>query len=871
MSISPPDAAQRLAAIVESSDDAIVSKDLTGRITSWNGGAVQLFGYTSDEAIGQSIKMLIPADRLGEEDLVLTRIRRGERVEHFDTVRRRKDGTLLNVSITVSPIRDAHGTIIGASKIARNITDRIRIEGDLRELQQRLMGLVTASASLLGSPNIDAVMSAAIELARDVFSSDGYALWRLDDTGQWRIVRAVGVSGEFASRVIAPTNQSSQNRVPFTEPFVVENVETAPMVAEMRDAYQREGIISMIVFPLAIHGERRGTMVFYSRRPTQFRPMDIQVGTAMANLAGAALTTAELYEEQRHAREGSDHARQQATFLAEAGTVLSASLDFEGTLKAVAALAVPTIADWCAVDIVGEHGALQRLAVAHVDPAKVEHARTLEERYPSDPLAPGGIREVIRTGKPSFMSRIPPALVEAAARDDEHRRILRELQLTSYMCAPMMAHGKAFGAITFVSAESGREYTEEDLRLARELAARASLAVENARSYARANEASRLKDEFLATLSHELRTPLNAVLGYARMVRQGVTSPDKTTDALEVIERNATALKQIIEDVLDVSRIVAGRLRLNVEPVDVPAILQESCATVMPAADARGVRIEALIDPLTDQVSGDPDRLQQVVWNLLSNSIKFTPRGGKVQLRLSRVNSHVEITVSDTGCGIAREFLPVVFERFRQADATFAREQGGLGLGLAIAKQLTELHGGTIEVASDGPGRGATFTVKLPLMIVHRPTREPGLREQPRADRQLPLVSAIPRLDGIHVLAVDDELDSLNLLRAVLEGAGATVMTCGSAAGALDALRTQRADVMVADIGMPGTDGLQLIRALRQLEAPVRHMPAAALTAYARSQDRITALASGFHMHLVKPIDPLELIVAVSSLASRRS
>ena len=437
------------------------------------------------------------------------------------------------------------------------------------------------------------------------------------------------------------------------------------------------------------------------------------------------------------------------------------------------------------------------------------------------------------------------------------------------MCAPMMAHGKAFGAITFVSAESGREYTEEDLRLARELAARASLAVENARSYARANEASRLKDEFLATLSHELRTPLNAVLGYARMVRQGVTSPDKTADALEVIERNATALKQIIEDVLDVSRIVAGRLRLNVEPVDVPAILQESCATVMPAADARGVRIEALIDPLTDQVSGDPDRLQQVVWNLLSNSIKFTPRGGKVQLRLSRVNSHVEITVSDTGCGIAREFLPVVFERFRQADATFAREQGGTGARAG--------HREATHRTSRGHDRGGERRAwprrhlygEASLDDRPSPDARARLARQPRADRQLPLLSAVPRLDGIHVLAVDDELDSLNLLRTVLEGAGATVVTCGSAAGALDALRTQRADVMVADIGMPGTDGLQLIRALRQLEEPMRHMPAAALTAYARSQDRITALASGFHMHLVKPIDPLELIVAVSSLASR--
>jgi PAS domain S-box-containing protein len=861
----------RLAAIVESSDDAIVSKDLTGIITSWNSGAERLFGYTADEAVGQSITMLIPPDRVSEEDLVLTRIRAGQRVEHFDTVRRRKDGTFVDVSLTISPIRDAAGAIIGASKIARNISDQKRFEAQLQDLQHRLMGLAVASASILDSPNVEAVLSATIDVARDVFSTDGYALWRSDDRGLWRVVRSFGISEEFAARVIAAdAGQPDADRVPLSEPLICDDVGTAPMLADMRDACTREGIMSMIVFPLLVRGQRSGTMVFYSRRRREFRDVDVQVGAALANLAAAALTTAELYEEQRTAREAADHARQQARFLAEAGTVLSASLDHEATLKAVARLSVPTIADWCAVDIVGDHGALQRLAVAHVDPEKIELARILDERYPPDPNAPDGVHEVIRTGKPAFMSRIPAALLEAAARDDEHRRIIKELNLTSYMSVPMVAHGKALGAITFVSAESGREYTEGDLRFARELALRASLAIDNARSYARANEASRLKDEFLATLSHELRTPLNAVLGYARMLRLGTMAADKAKSALEVIERNASALKQIIEDVLDVSRIVAGRLRLNVEPVDLPAILHDSCATVMPAAEAKGVRVEAIVDPLTTPVSGDADRLHQIVWNLLSNAIKFTPRGGRVQLRLSRVNSHVEITVSDTGRGIAPDFLPHVFERFRQGDATFSRDQGGLGLGLAIAKQLVELHGGTVSASSGGPGTGATFTVTLPLMIVHTAAVDEGLREHHHTDRQAPSLGILPRLDGVHVLAVEDEPDSLNLLRSVLESVGATVTPAGSAGAALALIRRRPPDVMVADIGMPGMDGLQLIREIRQMDEPMRNTPAAALTGYARSQDRVTSLASGFQMHLVKPIDPLELIVAVSTLAPRR-
>jgi PAS domain S-box-containing protein len=871
MKILPPDAALRLAAIVESSHDAIVSKDLRGIITSWNAGAEQLFGYTAEEAIGQSITMLIPPDRLSEEDLVLGRIRSGLPVEAFDTIRWRKDGTLVDVSVAVSPIRDTNGTIVGASKIARDISDRKRIETELQDLQHRLMGLAVASASILGSPDVDAVLSATIGLARQVFSADGYALWRGDHRGIWKVVQSFGISEEFSARIIAAgETQPGGHRVPFSQPLIVSDVGTTPIIADMREAYAREGIVSLIAFPLLIRGERCGTMVFYSRRLREFPNVDVQVGAALANIAAAALTTAELYDAQRQAREAADHARQRAAFLAEAGAALGASLDYEATLTAVARLAVPTIADWCAVDVVNDDGGLQRLAVAHVDPLKVEMARTLEERYPSDPNTPGGIREVIRTGKPAFMSRIPQALLDAAARDDEHRHIINELNLTSYMCVPLVAHGQTLGAITFVSAESGREYGDDDLRFVRELAARASLAVENARSYARANDASRLKDEFLATLSHELRTPLNAVLGYARMLRLGSTPPDKTKASLEVVERNANALKQIIEDVLDISRIVAGRLRLNVEPVDVPAIVHESCATVMPAADAKGVRVEVIVDPLTTPISGDADRLQQVVWNLLSNAIKFTPRGGRVQVRLSRVNSHVELAVCDTGRGIAPDFLPFVFERFRQADATFSREQGGLGLGLAIAKQLTELHGGTLSAASGGLGQGSTFTVTLPLMIVHATASDGTVREQPRADRQAASLETVPRLDGIRVLAVDDEVDSLSLLRAVLEGVGATVTTAGSALAAIDAIRHEPPDVMVADIGMPGMDGLQLIRALRQMAEPVRSVPAAALTAYARSQDRITSLASGFQMHLVKPIDPVELVVAVASLAPRK-
>ena len=744
-------------------------------------------------------------------------------------------------------------------------------DSELQVLRDQLLALATASASLLGSPVVEDVLAATVKLARDVFAADGYAVWRYGAGGPWRIVQSHGVSDAFAARVIAVNaGRPGPTTVTFAEPMLFEDVSASPLIAELADAYRDEGIRSMIVFPLQIGDRRSATLVFYFRSPRVFRELDVRVGGALASVASAAITTAELYEEQRAARQAADYARRQATFLAEAGTLLSTSLDYQRTLSAVAALAVPTFADWCAVDIVGAFGAIQRLAVAHVDPEKVAYARMLEDKYPADPNAPGGVHQVIRTGQPTMMARITAALLEAAARDEEHLRILRELGLTSYICVPLLAQDQAFGAITFVTAESGREYTDADLRFAREIAARASLAVENARAYARVGDANRLKDEFLATLSHELRTPLNAVLGYARMLRQGQLSQEKTAPALEVIERNATGLKQIIEDVLDVSRIVSGRMRLNVESIELPAVLRDAVASVTPAADAKGIRIESIIDPLAARLSGDPDRLQQVIWNLLSNAIKFTPRGGRVQVRLARVSSHVEVVVSDTGQGIAPEFLPFVFERFRQGDATFTREHGGLGLGLAIAKQLAELHGGTIEAASDGAGQGATFTLKLPLMIVQRRTEDATPGTHPGTDRQPISTEVAPRLDGVRVLAVDDEPDSLNLLRAVLENVGAEVTIAGSGRAALDTLPRVSPDVLLADIGMPGMDGLQLIRAVRQLDEPWRNLPAAALTAYARSQDRVTSLASGFQMHLAKPIDPVELIVAVASLVARR-
>ena len=389
---------------------------------------------------------------------------------------------------------------------------------------------------------------------------------------------------------------------------------------------------------------------------------------------------------------------------------------------------------------------------------------------------------------------------------------------------------------------------------------------------AEAERAGHIKDEFLATLSHELRTPLNAILGWANVLRADPADTQGVAEGLAIIERNARAQNQIIEDLLDMSRIISGKVRLDVHRTDLAPIVEAAIETVRPAATAKGIRVQTVLDPAARPVSGDPNRLQQVFWNLLSNAIKFTPRGGRVQVLLERVNSHLEVSVIDTGKGIEADFLPHVFDRFRQADSSTTRQYGGLGLGLAIARQLIELHGGTVRVKSGGRDLGTTFIVSLPLTVLH-PESEPAGAERRHPGGGVPTAPALARdldLAAVRVLVVDDEADARALVRRLLEERGATVTTNGSVAEALASLRQERFDVLVSDIGMPEEDGYSLIRQVRAL-APEQGgaMPAVALTAYARSEDRMKAVMAGFQMHVTKPVEPAELLTMVASLAGR--
>ena len=642
MRIVTPPPAEAPTALDTATNQAVLDTDLHGAITAWNKAAERLFGFTATEAIGQSVRILIPLARQHEQDELTARAEHGETIDSLETLGMRHDGSLVPIAMTVTALRGSDGGVVGVSRTARDLSGRRRVDpGALR-----LAAIVESSDDAIVGKDLNGIVFSWNLAAERIF---GY-------TAEEMIGRSI--------RTIIPDDRQSE------EDDVIARIHRGERVHHFETVRRRKD----------------GSMVPISLTISPIRNPD--------------------------------------------GVVVGAS----------------------------------------------KIARDITERK----------------------------LAEA-----ERTRLLNVVQ-----------------------------------------------------------ETSRLKDEFLATLSHELRTPLNAILGYTRMLRSGLIAEDKKERALDTIERNASSLTEIIEDVLDVSRIISGKIRLNVRPVDLPTVIRESIEAVRPAADARQIRIECILSSVAP-VSGDPERLQQILWNLVSNAVKFTDRGGRVQIRLEQVASHVELIVSDTGIGIAPEFLPFVFERFRQADSGVTREHGGLGLGLAITRHLVEMHGGTIEVSSRGRGGGATFRVKLPLMIVHRGERDEP-RAHPRAHRAgAPLV--MTALDGVSVLAVDDDVDALMMVREILEAAGAQVITADSAREALSLIEMTPPDVLLADVGMPRMSGFELIEQIRRSPSrSVRSIPAAALTAYARSEDRAHALRSGFQLHLAKPIDPGELMAAIASLANQR-
>jgi signal transduction histidine kinase/CheY-like chemotaxis protein len=532
-------------------------------------------------------------------------------------------------------------------------------------------------------------------------------------------------------------------------------------------------------------------------------------------------------------------------------------------LASLANVLVPELADWCSVSLLdGEH--LKNVAVAHVNPDKVAMAREIQRRYPPTPTHPGGAWSVIRSGESALYEEVSDELMVRGARDAEHLRIIRSIGMKSVIIAPIRIRERVIGTLSAIAAESGRRYDKHDVRLLEEVGQRAGIAIENAMLYEkaqdaarRAEEASRFKDEFLATVSHELRTPLNAIVGWSSLLRSQSSDP-AVSKAIEVIHRNAEAQVKIIDDILDVSRIITHKLRLELKPTDLTKIIRDAIEAIRPTLTQKKLSLRFVPPTTACLLVADPERLQQVIWNLLSNAAKFTKSGGAINVDIVRQDGRFEISISDTGCGIDPAFLPFVFDRFKQADASTTRRVGGLGLGLALVKHIVELHGGQVRAASDGAGKGATFTLTLPV-----PAVELDAQEEPESQ---PLSAS---LEEVRVLVVDDEQDAREMLRTAISRAGGVVEIAGSAAEAFARLADFRPDVLVSDIGMPDEDGYSLMKRIRALPPEQgRNVPSIALTAYTRSEERSRALAAGFTRHICKPVNPPELLTLIGTLAA---
>lgn len=948
-----------LSAIIESADDAIISKTLEGVITSWNNGAERIFGYTTEEAVGQPVTMLIPADHLDEEPSILARLRAGERIEHYETVRVRKDGTFVDISLTVSPIRGPDGHIVGASKIARDITARKLAEARVERSEQQLR-LVTDNApvfiaycdsvmrfrfvnrpyaerfgltpdevigrhipEVLGEeafesirPHVEeALAGRRVEFETELpYEAVGqryvHVVYVPHFGADGRVEGYVAVIADITERKRAELalRQSEQELSDFFENAVVglhwvgpdgtilrANRAELEMLGYTPEEYIGHHIAEFHVDLAAISDILRRLQAGEVLHDYEARLRckdgsikDVLIDSSVRWEEGKFVHTRCFTRDVTERRRAEEELREQAEIIETVnrlGQTLSAELDLQRVVQAVTDAATElTGARFGSFfyNVLNEEGesymlytlsGVSREAFAHLPMPRATDLFGPTFRGEGVVHIPDVKRDP-RYGKNSPYYGMPEG----------------HLPVTSYLAVPVVSSsGEVLGGLFFGHPDEG-VFTERAARIVEGLAAQAAVAMDNARLYEaaqharaeaeqsaeekerlyrEARESSRLKDEFLATVSHELRTPLTSILGWAHMLRTRQFGGEDAAKALETIERNARAQSQLIDDLLDVSRIITGKLRIDVRPLDPNAFIEAAIESVRPAAEAKGVRVQRIMDTGVVTVSGDPVRLQQVVWNLLSNAIKFTPRGGRVQIRLERVNSHIEIAVSDSGTGIALEFLPYVFDRFRQADQRTTRQHGGLGLGLSIVRHLVELHGGSVRAESPGAGQGSTFTVLLPVAPVYQSigTEE---RVHPAARDTLPIYECPERLDGLKVLVVDDEPDTRELLKASLGQCGAEVTITGSAAEALEAMRAVVPDLLISDIGMPGEDGYELIRRVRELPAEGGgKVPAIALTAYARAEDRMQALRAGYQMHVPKPVEMAELVTVAASLVGR--
>ncbi|MGG6237158.1 PAS domain S-box protein [Nodosilinea sp. AN01ver1] len=877
----------QLSSIFETIPDGVVLFNAEGQMVTVNSAAEKILGRTRQDLVEHGYSApdwkatsLTGAPLATDELPFMQVIRTGQPVHGVEMAIAHADGSGAILCVNASPLLDPRGHITHAIASISDITERKQAELTLQASEERYRSVIETTAEGIILQNADGMIYTCNASAADILGLTVQQLEGLTSLDlAWSTMHEDGSpfpSDQHPSMITLRTGQPQSN--------VVMGVN------------KPDGTLTWISI--------NTRPLFHPNDPTPFA-----VVASFFDITDRKLIEAERAERIREqtARIDAEAGQFRSALLVDISTTLASLLNHTDTLQQVADRVVPFFADWCTIDLLDPERGMERVAVAHCDPDKVELAWQLHRRYPQTVDTPVGLAQTLRLDQTELMAEIPAVALESVAQDPEHLRLLEGLGLRSCIAAPLIARGQVLGVISFVTAQSNRRYSPTDLALAENIAHQVAIAVDNARLYqdeqtarSEAEAANRIKDEFLAVLSHELRSPLNPILGWSQLLQKRQPDPDTLLRGLQTIERNAKLQTQLIADLLDVSRILQGKLNLDIAPVPLRTTIEAAMETVRLAAEAKAIQLHTRLDADVPPVLGDAGRLQQVVWNLLSNAVKFTPEGGQVEVRLESVEHgrvgdwergsvgertgpddlpanwpthqpvnppthlgpYAQLTISDTGQGITPEFIPYIFERFRQADSKTTRQFGGLGLGLAIVRQLVELHGGTIAAISPGEGLGTTFTVRLPLPYDLKAAAQ-GAADALRR-------SALPaQLTGVRILVVEDEADARDLLVMVLEQAGAVVTAVTSAAEALERLPQLELDVLISDIAMPDVDGYMLLQQVRSQLAEQGQQPAfkaVALTAYAGELNQQQAIAAGFQRHLSKPFEPAELVAAIAAL-----
>jgi PAS domain S-box-containing protein len=837
--------------VLDALADGVVAADAGNRIVYLNPAAEQLLGWSAMDLIGLPLTTIIPP-RLRAAHLAGFRryLFSGEQKLFGHAVRLpalRHDGGEVEIELTlnVSP-SSTEGPLFIAS--LRDLAERIELERQI-SVTRYLRAATRVAAQLDSLLDLGAVLHSVVETLAGDFDAALARIWLYEPAEDRLYLRASAglspaTSTSSRARIDVREETFKVGEVARTrEPFVTNELAGDPQFDQ--EWVRREGIAAVAAFPLLAGGDLLGVLVYFSRQP--LRDEIVEVLTAFVAMVTASINDVRLFEEKEQLVRQVESQRQRYRFLAEASTLLTSSLDYQTTLEQVARLVVPSLCDWCSIDLVEADGEARQLAIAHVDRRKEALARELRQRFPPTCDDWRGLAGVLRTGQPAIHAEIKDADLVRAAPDEEHARALRELGVRSCMCVPLVAQGRTLGAITLVAGDSGRRYGPDELALVEDLARRAAVSIENARLYRELQRGDRAKDQFIATLAHELRNPLGPIFNAVELVKLARPADPRIRRAQETIERQVRHQARLLDDLLNVTRIARAKILLRRQPVDLTRLVRDTAEDHTAAMEKAGLKLIAELPVAPVWVDGDPARLAQVLDNLLQNAAKFTDRGGQVNVRLAALpdSYRASLTVRDTGLGIEPELLSHLFESFAQADRSLDRSRGGLGLGLALVKGLVELHGGVVRAHSDGPGRGAQFTILLPM------AEAPAAREGPS-----PPTGAQNQF--LRILLIEDHRDAVTTLRDLLELSGHEVETAYNGPDGLAIAAGFRPDVVLCDLGLPGMDGFEVANALRR-DPATSSARLIAITGYGQEEDQRRSREAGFDEHLVKPVDFKEL------------